>query len=228
MNADRILVGTNWLKVSGKHWGQKGRIESVGPRGPKMRFLGKPVQSPHGNYSQQFMRLDWNELGSSWQPDDKRSEGIYFRWTIGQPVKVTIDKNLTVIKTERENKEVPEESPQEDIEYVPCESSYHSPRFGIVPKVGTRTTRRGKIMCSDCTEKMRVYQQNKLAKPRLDQRETKVTEKPEKVSDSDDEYPWKVTIVETIIHTVWAKDFLDAAAKFDNAGVAHIVKIERL
>ena len=209
MNADRILVGTNWLKVRGRHFGQKGRIDSVTARGPKMKFIGRPVDSPH-NRQQQFVRLDWNELGLTWMPDDKTSEDTYAKWSVGlgdTTLKVTVDKNLTVVKTEREVPKVPEEVTDM---MIACESSYHTPKLGTVPASETRRTRRGRIMCNKCTDKMANYQSTKDRKVSADQ--TQPT--------------WIVTVIQQTEHRVRAKDYLDAAAQFDGKG--EVVKVEKL
>jgi len=88
---DRSLIGTEWVKVDAKHAGQKARVESITPRGPKMRFIGKPQNSPHSNRdNQQFQRLDWRELGLNWQPNDKRSQEIYDRYCIASAAEVAI------------------------------------------------------------------------------------------------------------------------------------------
>jgi hypothetical protein len=232
---DRILLGTEWIKVAAKHHGQKGKIDNLGPRGPRMRLLATPVQSRHGSShggQPMYQRLDWWELGNNWQPYSNQDKRQYELWQ-------------TAVEIERLRKESDKPIMTENIEpistpvEVVCKSVYHRPMNGTVPVEDAYKTRKGNWLCLPCKEKRAQYQIKHAEEMRAKKKAIAVAPKnlvivpepieiePLKIESEVEVLPeWRITIVEPTVHVVRARDFLEAATLVSQKG--EIVKIERL
>lgn len=236
-DTDRILIGTEWIKVAAKHHGQKGRIDKVGPRGPRMRLIDLPTAARHGSHSSgqpMYQRLDWWELGNNWQPDNKQSQKQYDLWSAA----VAVEAAQAMVAREKIELNSIMESHEEQpaIVDVVCKSVYHNPKNGSVPVVEAYQTRTGNWVCLGCKAKREMYQTNYAAKMR-EAKEQK-NHKPERPpvdyvptpleirTDIEILPQWRVTVVQPQIHTVYAKDFLDAATQVSELG--EIIRVERV
>ena len=224
LDAERNLIGTQWRKVKGRHWGQIAQIEAVSIRGPKLRFIGRAKESTHLSI-QQFLRIGWNELGRVWVPNNNEAVTAYRVWLQEKDeMKVTTDAQGFVEKVEREDRKMIDE----ELKMVACQSSYHNPRNDLVPEAQSRITRKGKVMCNECTQKMREYsQKRKTEKSILTKEEAVALREEQNQHPSPFDMPaWSIDVVQVTHHIVHAKDYLDAAAHFDGKG--EIIRITKI
>jgi len=231
---DKILLGTEWIKTAAKHHGQKARIDQLGPRGPRLRFLGTPVHARHGSHTreqQQYIRIDWWELGNNWKPDDTRSAHQYDLWKTAVELE-TLAKEKERLNSMMESDNTimadiiaPVSTPVE----VVCTSVYHKPLKGLVLETDAYKTRQDHWVCLACKAKREEYQKNQAARMRA----AKVAKQtpPKKlviepvVIESEEVLPeWRVTIVQPTILTLRARDLLDIAVQVEGKG--RIVKVE--
>jgi hypothetical protein len=233
---DRILLGTEWIKVAAKHHGQKGKIDNLGPRGPRMRLLATPIHARHGgSHSGQpmYQRLDWWELGNNWEPYSNRDKRQYELWQ-------------TATEVERLQKERDKQIMAENIEpistpvEVVCTSVYHKPLKGSVLIENAYKTRQDNWVCLGCKAQRNIYQANHAADMRAKKKAIALAApkklvvipepieiEPLKIESEIEVLPeWRITIVEPTVHVVRARDFLEAATLVSQKG--EIVKIERL
>lgn len=241
MHVDSLLIGTRWVKVAGRHTGQKGEIDRVGPRGPRMKFVGKAQENTHLR-TQPFMRLDWAEIGNAWQPLAESDRQVYLRWTSGavDEMKVTVDENLTVVKVEKEEMPITIEpipvSDPDFMDLVDCVSTYHH-GDRAVEKAHAKLSKWGNWNCDSCRARRVEYERERKRNQHKELTSKTVTYTPETekveyippmpVYDTPTKQAnWRVVIVQQVVHEVYADDYLDAAARFDGQG--EIIRVERL
>jgi len=240
-DTDRILLNTEWIKVAAKHHGQKGKIDSLGPRGPRMRLLDTPVHARHGSNrggQPMFIRLDWWELGNNWEPLHSSDTRQYNLWK--DAVKIEeLDRKL-----EKELESVGELMNELAAKEVACTSVYHKPKNGLVPEFSAYKTRNDNWVCLDCKSQREQYQRDHAAKMRATKEALRVSQnkigtalevakKTEYIPPKLEIDPvvevlpqWRITIVEPTVHIVSGRDFLEAAAQVSEKG--EIIRVEKL
>lgn len=195
-----------------------------------MRLLGQPTVHRHSSYSQQYLRLDWQELGGNWKPSDNKSQEIFDTWLVTRTGTEAADYQ-TGIESEQKVSDI------EDT--VECVSTYHK-GDRRVPRLLSRTTRNGKVWCLDCTARMNQYYEaaklkkvaeRQIAKKDLPERNVTVAENnyvvpPLNILPVEDLPQWRVTVVQPTTIVVRAKDFLDAASQLEGKG--EIIRVEKL
>lgn len=187
---DRSLIGTEWIKTEHKHSGQRARIESVSERGPKLRFIGVPVQNRHTHPQQMFMRIDWSELGTDrpWQPADRKSQERYDKWVMQTSVQSVLahpdDPNadlvrnaisqivrdpLVIVHTDKEGFVLDAKREPEEEQRLPCSGGWHKGALLPISQFSKidRGPRNGeyKRLCNKCSERSRAsFAKNYAAK----------------------------------------------------------------
>jgi len=246
-STDRILIGTEWKKTAAKHFGQKGVIDKVGPRGPRMKLVGLPTDARHGSNTggqPRYQRLDWFELGNTWEPDNRRALHQWDLWKSASILESSAEeKELLNSQIESDNTIMTPELPQALVE---CVSVYHSHKNKQVDTSVAYMTRNGRWWCLECKEKSRQYAANAKAKQeveatRLGRKLDRARARQEKQLVVVEEYQapeplviepvevlpaWKITVVEPTVHVVRARDFLEAAAQVSEKG--EIIRVEKI
>ncbi|HEY7419274.1 MAG TPA: hypothetical protein VH593_29090 [Ktedonobacteraceae bacterium] len=234
-DTDRILLNTEWIKVAAKHHGQKGVIDNLGPRGPRMRLIDGPIGARHGSRKggqPRYQRLDWWELGNNWEPLNRPDYHQYDLWRAAKDVeRYAAEKERLNSMIEKDNTIMTPELPQA---FVECHSVYHH-GDKQTPQDQAYMTRNGFWWCLVCKGKREEYGRNQAARMRAAKaakKEAKQTTAIEYVPPKMEIEPvevlpeWRVTIVEPTVHVVRARDFLEAATLVSEKG--EIVKVEKL
>ena len=223
---DRMLIGTSWVRAitskSRSHHLRKGVIDDVSPKGPRLRIASRGGNS-------EFIRPRWVELDISWKPADNRSQKQFDMWKDTREIE-RLHKEITMV-----------ESTMPQPEMVECTALFHK-KDKLVEKSNSYVTRKGNIVCLDCKALRGHYNEvRKEKQATLEANQNKIGRALEvaspmvaeyKMSDNgmvpvEDLLPtWHITVIQSVIVTVHAKDFLDAASQVSDRG--EIVKVERL
>jgi len=204
-----------------------------------MRLIGNPVHSRHGSShggsQPQYQRLDWFELGNTWEPLPSSAKR-YSLWKTAREIE-RLDTEV-----EKENRIMTETTA---VQMVKCQSIYHKPRFEEVPQTAAYITRNGNWVCNNCKvlrtkyaavqkTRKKAIRQAQIENPRALVRPVRASSEfiidkldiePEIITD-EVKPQWRVTLVVRTVTVVQASDFLDLAAQLEGKG--EIVKVEKI
>lgn len=249
-DSDKILLGTSWIRVKGKHYPTVGTIDSIGSRGPRLKVEGE-VNRRNASY----LRLVWAELGNQWQPNNGKAEEAYLKWAATTEPEDMVDTSLTAepgklkfypsekgeaklaaIESETEltaNSIAIPKGTNLDTNTVECHSVYHTGNK-MVPIEQAKKTRAGNWWCDSCTEKRNKYEANRKAKQahnkvvvrKIEPAPAPVVIEPKVETPEGTYYRWRVVVIQPTEQIVQAKDFLDAAAQVGHLG--EVIRVEKL